>query len=121
MTWSAPPEPVTWVFPTPLTLGTASYPAITLRAPTGADILKATALAGEPGYTVTLRLIANISVEQVPFEALLTAPAWMIDQMSRYFDAFNGAPMPGPLEGWAHPPAAPDTASPPASASPPTP
>lgn len=95
--WSPPPAPLTWTFDPPLTLGTASYATATLRAPTAGDVLKATAVPGEGSIAVTLRLIAAVSAEQVPFEALLAAPAWQVEQMSAYFDSFAGAPMPQAL------------------------
>lgn len=113
MSWTPPPEPVTWSFTPPLAFGSASYATCTLRAPTPADVLKATAVRGESGLAVTLRLIAAISAEGIPYEALLLAPSWQIDQMSSYFEAFSGAQMPGPLAAWLNPPKSPaDTGSP---------
>ena len=91
-----PPEPVTWELDKPLSFGPATYPAITLRAPTAGDVLKATAVRGAAGMEVTLRLIAAISAEGVPYEALLSLPAWVVDQMANYFDSFTG-PLPIPL------------------------
>lgn len=102
--WSPPPEPVTWELPRPLVFGTATYPTITLRAPTAGNVLKATAVRGVSGMEVTLRLIAAISGEGVPYEALLDLPSWVCDQMSEYLDSFNGAPAPAPLR---RPPVAP--------------
>ena len=67
-------------------------------------MLKATAVRGASGMEVTLRLIANISAEGVPYEALLDLPAWVVDQMSNYLDGFNGAPLPLPLRPPAPPP-----------------
>jgi hypothetical protein len=95
--WTAPPEPVTWDLPKPLVFGSVTYATITLRAATAGDILKATAVRGASGMEVTLRLIANISGEGVPYEALSGLPAWIVDQMSSYLDSFNGAPLPIPL------------------------
>jgi hypothetical protein len=95
--WHAPPEPVTWELATPLAFGSATYPTITLRAPTAGDVLKATAVRGSSGMEVALRLIATISAERVPYEALLTLPAWLADQMGQYLDSFAGAPPPPPL------------------------
>jgi hypothetical protein len=97
MAWIPPPEPVTWDLAKPVKFAGASYNAITVRAPTSADLVKATAVAGESGLVVTLRLIATISEEGIPFEALLKVSSWQIDQISSYFDSFNGAPLPGPL------------------------
>jgi hypothetical protein len=115
--YTPPPAELTFVFSPPLAFGAASYPAITLRCPSGADILKATALRGESSLAQTLRLAEAVSNEAVPFDALLLAPAWQIDQMARYFDSFNGAPMPGPFAVWLSPPASEPA---PASDSPPT-
>lgn len=95
--WTKPPQPVTWTLDEPIELGPSVYTQVTLRAPKGADILKATAVYGEDGLTIAMRLISAISAEGVPFEAVTRIESWQIDQMSRYFDSFNGAPMPGPL------------------------
>jgi hypothetical protein len=94
--WKPPPEPVTWTIK-PVNVGTTTYSSVTLRAPTPADILKATANARENSLTHALRLISAISEEQVPFEALLNVPTWQIEQMSGYFESFSGAPLPDPL------------------------
>ena len=95
--WTPPPEPVTWTLSPAIEFGSASYSAITLRAPKASDVLKATAVRGEFGLATTLRLISAISAEGVPFEALVHVPSWQIDQMSGYLDSFNGAPLPVPL------------------------
>jgi hypothetical protein len=95
--WHAPPEPVTWELAAPLAFGSATYPTVTLRAPTAGDVLKATAVRGSGGMEVTLRLISTISSEHVPYEALLNLPAWLVDQMGQYLDSFTGAPPPLPL------------------------
>lgn len=105
MDYAPPPAELTFIFSPPIVFGSATYPAITLRCPTGADILKATAVAGESSLAQTLRLAATVSGDAMPFEALLLAPAWQIDQMSRYFDAFTGAPMPVPFAEWLAGPA----------------
>ena len=95
--WHPPPEPVTWDLAKPLAFGSATYASITLRAPTAGDVLKATAVRGSGGIEITLRMVANISAEGVPYEALLGLPAWVVDQMSQYLDSFSGAPLPLPL------------------------
>ncbi len=100
MTWIAPPEPMTWPLAVPLQLGSASYPTVTLRAPTAGDVLKATSVSGASGIDVTLRLISTVSVEQVPYEALRSLPAYIVEQMGLYLDVFGGAPLPDPLEAW---------------------
>jgi hypothetical protein len=98
--WTPLPEPVTWTLPASLQHNGMTYATVTLRAPTGADIMKATAIPGASGMDVTLRLIEAISAEQVPYDALKTLPQWLIGQMSEYIDEFAGAPAPGPLEAW---------------------
>ena len=100
MDWVAPPEPMTWVLPTPIQFGSASYPSVTLRAPTASDVLKATSVPGAGGMQVTLQLIATVSVESVPYEALVMLPAYLVEQMGSYMDLFGGAPLPSPLEAW---------------------
>jgi len=94
--WKPPPEPVTWTIK-PVVNGTTTYTAVTLRAPTPADILKATANARENSLSQALRLISAISEEQIPFDALLKVPTWQVEQMTGYFESFSGAPLPGPL------------------------
>jgi hypothetical protein len=96
MDWTPPPEPVTWTIK-PVALGTTTYTTVTLRAPTTGDIIKASAVRGEGGMTVALRMISAVSAEAVPFEALLKVPAWQIEQMTNYFESFSGAPLPDPL------------------------
>jgi hypothetical protein len=96
MAWIPPPEPVKWDIK-PVALGSTTYTTVTLRAPTPADIMKATALRGESGMAVALRLISAVSGEGIPFEALAQIPAWQIEQMSNYFESFTGAPLPDPL------------------------
>lgn len=76
-----PPEPVTWTFPKPIELGSASYTEATIRTPLAEEVLKATALPGS-NLDVSLRLLGIIS--DVPYDVLKQLPAWMIDQMSRY-------------------------------------
>ena len=98
--WIPVPEPVTWTLPTPLAFNGMSYGSVTLRAPTGADILKATAVRGAAGMDVTLRLIEAVSAEHVPYDALKTLPAYLVMQMSDYMDEFAGTPAPDPLAAW---------------------
>ena len=105
MDWTPPPEPMTWVLPRPIQFGSASYPTITLRAPSAGDILKAGAIPGSSEVQINLRLISVLSVEQVPYEALAMPspdglPAHLMGQMGAYIDMFGGAPLPGPLEEW---------------------
>lgn len=100
MDWTPPPEPMTWDLPKAIPFGSVTYDKITLRAPTGADVLKAMAVPGASSYDVALRLIATVSAESIPYEAVQSAPAWMLEQMSNYLDMFGGAPLPGPLETW---------------------
>lgn len=100
MAWIAPPEPMTWLLPAPIQFGSAAYPTVTLRAPTAGDVLKATAIPGASGMQVTLQLIAKVSVEQIPYEALPALPAYLVEQMGSYMDLFGGAPLPSPLEDW---------------------
>jgi hypothetical protein len=96
MAWTPPPEPVKWDI-RPVTIGTTTYTTVTLRAPTPADIMKATAIRGETGMAVALRLISAVSSEEIPFEALALVPAWQVEQMSNYFESFTGSPLPDPL------------------------
>lgn len=97
---------MTWVLPTPIKFGAATYPTITLRSPSAGDVLLANAkVTGASGMQVSLQLIAGISIEAVPYEALAQLgsdglPAYLLDQMSSYLDMFGGAPFPGPLVEW---------------------
>ncbi len=100
MAWVPLPEPLTWTLPTPLTFNGMQYGSVTLRAPSGADIMKASAIPGASGLDVTLRLIEAVSAEHVPYEALKTLPAYMVMQMGNYMDEFSGAPEPDPLAAW---------------------
>ena len=100
MDWVPPPEFVPWTLPAPIAFGSVTYATVTLRAPTAGDVLKASAIQGASGMDVALRLIAAVSVEQVPYEALRFMPAYLVEQMSGYLDMFGGAPLPGPLEEW---------------------
>lgn len=105
MDWTPPPEPIAWVLPKPLAFGSASYPSITVRSPSAGDILKANAMPGQSGLGFTLRLIAELSLEGIPYEALAQAgpngvPQYIIEQITAYLDLFGGAPVPGPLEQW---------------------
>jgi hypothetical protein len=96
MAWTAPPEPVVWTIK-PVAYGGTTYTTITLRAPAAGDIIKATAVPGQSGLATALRLISAISGETIPYEALLSVPAWQIEQMSQYFESFSGSPLPDPL------------------------
>ena len=96
--WQPPPEPVTWELQRPIAFGSATFSTVTLRAPTAGDVLKATAVRNASGMEITLRIIAAISGEGVPYEALLSLPSWIVEQMSRYLDSFNGNPPPLPLQ-----------------------
>jgi hypothetical protein len=101
MAWVQPPESVTWTLAKPIQFGSAAYDTITLRAPCAGDVLKAQAIRGSTFYEQTLRLIA--AVGDVPYEALIMPggaglPVWVVEQMSGYFDSFNGAPVPRPLQ-----------------------
>lgn len=100
MDWTPPPEPMVWTLPKPIPFGSQAYSTITLHAPTAGDILKATAVPGASAYDMTLRLIACLSAEGVPYEALAALPDYLVQQMSNYIDMFGGAPLPDPLESW---------------------
>ena len=98
--WIPVPEPMTWQLAKPLSHNGLSYGSVTLRAPSAADILKATAIPGAVGMDVTLRLIEAVSAEHVPYDLLKALPAYLIMQMSDYLDEFAGTPAPDPLEAW---------------------
>jgi hypothetical protein len=103
--WTPPPEPLTWELPKPLVFGSQTYSTITLRAPSGGDVLKASAMPGASPYAVSINLIAIVSAEKVPYQALARdgeegLPAHLIEQMASYLDLFGGAPIPGPLDIW---------------------
>lgn len=105
MDWTPPPEPMTWQLPTPISFGSASYSTITVRSPSAGDVLKAQAIAGQSKLGFTLRLIAELSAEGIPYEALAQSgagglPSHIVEQISGYLDLFGGAPIPGPLAAW---------------------
>lgn len=105
MDWSSPPEPMTWTLPKSIAYGGVTYHTITVRGPCAGDLLKAQAIAGQSNLGFTLRLIAGVSIEGIPYEALAQTgdngvPQYIIEQISGYFDLFGGAPLPGPLEQW---------------------
>lgn len=100
MDWVPPPEFVPWTLPAPVAFSGVTYATVTLRAPTAQDVLKAADIQGASGMQITLRLISAVSVEAVPYEALVTLPAYLVDQMGAYLDLFGGAPLPGPLVEW---------------------
>jgi hypothetical protein len=96
--WLPIPEPVTWTLPSPISHNGVNYGTITLRAPTGENLLKAMAIPGASSVDVTHRLVEAVSGEQIPYDAVKKLPWWMIEQMSDYMNSFTGAPLPGPLE-----------------------
>jgi hypothetical protein len=98
--WIAPPDSMTWTLQKPVEFAGATYPAITLRSPTVAETLKATAVRSATNLEATCRLIGIVSAEGIPYEAIILLPTWLIEQMSGYMDAFAGAPAPDPLEQW---------------------
>jgi len=100
VSWIPIPEPVTWNLAAPLSHNGMNYSTVTLRAPTGADILKATAIRGASSLDTTLRLIEGVSGERIPYDALKTLPAWLVMQMGDYMDEFMGTPAPDPLVAW---------------------
>jgi hypothetical protein len=62
-------------------------------------MLKSMALASS-SYERAIRLLSAVSLEQVPFEALLQAPNWQLQQMGSYIEAWDGQPLPSPLADW---------------------
>ena len=96
--WIPVPEPLTWQLPEGVREGGMVYREIVLRAPTGADIMKATAIPGSSPQEVTLRLIEAVS--GVPYEVIKRLGWHEIVQMRDYMDEFAGAPAPDPLEAW---------------------
>jgi len=99
--WTPVPEPVTWTMPAPISGdGGLTYATVTLRAPSGEDVLKAMAIPGASNADITHRLIESVSAEHVPYDVVKKLPWWMITQMSDYMDSFLGAPLPDPLEAW---------------------
>lgn len=98
--WTPVPEPVTWTLPAPISHNGMNYATITLRAPTGENLLKAMAIPGASNADVTHRLIEAVSAEQVPYDAVKKLPWWLIEQMDGYMSEFTGAPAPDPLEAW---------------------
>jgi hypothetical protein len=99
-TWNPVPEPVTWSLQAPVEFNGVRYSTVTLRAPTGDEVLKAASLPGSSGYEISLRLIGEVSAEQMPYEAVRKLPVWLTGKMTDYFDSFAGAPDPDPLEAW---------------------
>jgi hypothetical protein len=98
LTWTPVPEPVTWTLPNSVAHNGLTFTQVILRAPTGEDIMKATALPGATNADVTHRLIEAVS--GVPYHVLKQLPWHMLKQMSDYLDEFAGAPAPDPLEQW---------------------
>ncbi len=98
--WTPVPEPITWTLPRPLEHGGLTYTTITIGAPTGEDILKATAVRGATGLDVLCRVIEAASAEHVPYDVLKKQPEWLLTQISGYIDEFAGTPAPDPLEAW---------------------
>jgi hypothetical protein len=95
--WNPPPETVVWRLRKPLVRGTTTYTEISMRAPTVGEVMAVTSVRGMSNLETTLRLIEAVSEEKVPYEALQLVPAWVIDQIGRYMEAFTAAPMPYPL------------------------
>jgi hypothetical protein len=91
---------VTWTLAAPISHNGMNYATVTLRAPTSADILKASAVRGTFGLDLTLRLVEAVCGEHVPYDALKLLPAWQIMQMGDYMDEFMGTPAPDPLVTW---------------------
>ena len=98
--WIPVPEPITWQMPEPIAYNGVTYQTVTLRAPTGEQLLKAMAIPGASSADITHRLIAEVSTEKMPYDAVKKLPWWMISKMSDYMDLFAGAPDPDPLEAW---------------------
>lgn len=98
MSWLPVPEPVSWSLPVSIAHNGLTFTQIILRAPTGEDVLKATAVPGASNTDVTIRLIEAVS--GVPYDVLKKLPFWLVSQMSAYLDEFAGAPAPDPLEQW---------------------
>jgi len=98
--WIPVPEPVTWQMPDPIANNGVTYQTVTLRAPTGEQLLKAMAIPGASATDVTHRLIAEVSAEKVPYDVVKKLPWWMIEKMDGYMSLFAGAPDPDPLEAW---------------------
>ena len=96
--WIDVPEPITWTLREPMMHNGVSYATITLRAPTGEDMMKASAVRGASNIEVVHRLVETVS--GVPYDVLKKIPEWMTSQMASYFDEFAGQPMPDPLEQW---------------------
>jgi hypothetical protein len=98
VSWTPPPEPLEWPLVKPVDFGGMKYVSALLRAPTGEDVMKATAIPGVTGVDQQHHLIAAVS--GVPYDVLKMQPYWLIRKMSDYFDEFMGAPAPDPLESW---------------------
>jgi hypothetical protein len=100
--WSPPPERITWTLPKPIASEKegAAYDTVTLHAPTVAEVIIAAGRQAERGGDTTLRLIAAVNEEGIPYEALRRLPIWLIEQMSVYLAAFIGAPLPGVASEW---------------------
>jgi hypothetical protein len=98
--WTPPPEPLTWDLANSISVNGGSFHTVTLRAPTGADILKATGVRGAGNAQIGMQLIAAVSMEGMPYEAVQLLPTYLIEQMNGYLDLFGGAPEPAPLAAW---------------------
>lgn len=95
--WQPPPAKVTWTLSPPITVGPMVYSEITMRAPTVGEIMAVTSVKGMSNLETTLRLVEKVSDEKIPYDVLVHVPAWIMDQISRYMEAFTNAPMPYPL------------------------
>lgn len=98
--WASPPTPLTWELDDAISFNGATFHTVSLRAPTGADMLKATGTRGASNMQINMQMIAAVSMEQVPYEAVQLLPLWLIQQMNEYLDLFGGAPEPSPLAAW---------------------
>jgi hypothetical protein len=90
---------VTWTIRKPITFGPVTYDRVTLRSPTGAEVLEAMK-AGASNTAVVHQLIAIVSAEKVPLDVVQALPDWQLGQMADYFEDFAGNPAPDPLEQW---------------------
>lgn len=95
--WAPPPSPFTIRLPDEIVVGSERYSEITLRAPTIAQVMMATAVTGASMADTSCKLVALVA--HMNEEAVKQIPAWFMEKIGQYFDAFTMGPPLFPTTG----------------------
>ena len=95
--WKPPPSAVTVPLPEEIRIGSERWTEIVVRPPKMGEFMKAAAVPGASQADITIKLIALVT--GMSEDAAKELPAYLIQKINEYFEAFAAGPPIFPTEG----------------------